>query len=226
MIEENERAAKFMQAIQRDGEKRRTAIIQAIDEEIAAGAGKSEDRRRGQRGRWGTMRKSACRKRPTASCLTVWWETGAELAARRSEIAHEVFDACEERLAAFTAKPNMPTIRKKSADALLALLHADKVGMGARPQDVEAAKSAVPAGCEVTADTTIRGRPARQMRRAGGGRHVDMKLEAQKDWFCRIPACPSPFNFETEVNRIGSKISYSTASTARWSPSKARLAFP
>ena len=36
MIEENERAAKFMQAIQRDGEKRRTAIIQAIDEEIAA----------------------------------------------------------------------------------------------------------------------------------------------------------------------------------------------
>ncbi len=36
MIEENERAAKFMQAIQRDGEKRRTAIIQSIDEEIAA----------------------------------------------------------------------------------------------------------------------------------------------------------------------------------------------
>ena len=43
MIEENERAAKFMQAIQRDGEKRRTAIIQAIDKEIAAELGCTVD---------------------------------------------------------------------------------------------------------------------------------------------------------------------------------------
>lgn len=82
------------------------------------------------------MRKSACRKRPTASCLTVWWRPGAELAARRSEIAQEVFDACEERLAAFTAKPEYADYLKKSADALLALLHADKAVFYARPQDV------------------------------------------------------------------------------------------
>ena len=36
MIEENERAAKFMQAIQRDGEKRRAAIMESIDQEVAA----------------------------------------------------------------------------------------------------------------------------------------------------------------------------------------------
>ena len=35
MIEENERAAKFMQAIQRDGEKRRTAIIYGLGGVIA-----------------------------------------------------------------------------------------------------------------------------------------------------------------------------------------------
>ena len=40
-------------------------------------------------------------------------ETGAELAARRSEIAQEVFDACEERLAAFTAKPEYADYLKK-----------------------------------------------------------------------------------------------------------------
>ena len=36
MIEENERAAKFMQAIQRDGEQRRAAIMKAIDAETDA----------------------------------------------------------------------------------------------------------------------------------------------------------------------------------------------
>ena len=111
-------------------------------------------------------------------------ETGAELAARRSEIAQEVFDACEERLAAFTAKPEYADYLKKSADALLALLHADKAVFYARPQDVEAAKSAVPAGCEVTADTTIRlGGLRAKCGAVEADDTLDMKLEAQKDWF-------------------------------------------
>ena len=41
MIEENERAAKFMQAIQRDGEQRRAAIMKAIDAETDAELEKS-----------------------------------------------------------------------------------------------------------------------------------------------------------------------------------------
>ena len=73
---------------------------------------------------------------------------------------------------------------KKSADALLALLHADKVVFYARPQDVEAAKSAVPAGCEVTADTTIRlGGLRAKCGAVEADDTLDMKLEAQKDWF-------------------------------------------
>ena len=72
----------------------------------------------------------------------------------------------------------------KSAEALLALLHADKAVFYARPQDVEAAKSAVPAGCEVTADATIRlGGLRAKSGAVEADDTLDMKLEAQKDWF-------------------------------------------
>ena len=188
MIEENERAAKFMQAIQRDGEKRRTAIIQAIDEEIAAELEKvktAAEAKARQMGDYEKVRLQDRLQEETNRKLSHnVVETGAELAARRSEIAQEVFDACEERLAAFTAKPEYADYLKKSADALLALLHADKAVFYARPQDVEAAKSAVPAGCEVTADTTIRlGGLRAKCGAVEADDTLDMKLEAQKDWF-------------------------------------------
>ena len=101
MIEENERAAKFMQAIQRDGEKRRTAIIQAIDEEIAAELEKVKTAAEAKARQMGDYEKVRLQEETNRKLSHSVVETGAELAARRSEIAQEVFDACEERLAAF-----------------------------------------------------------------------------------------------------------------------------
>ena len=184
MIEENERAAKFMQAIQRDGEKRRTAIIQAIDEEIAAELEKVKTAAAAKARQMGDYEKVRLQEETNRKLSHSVVETGAELAARRSEIAQQVFDACEEKLAAFTAKADYADYLKKSAEALLTLLHADKAVFYARPQDVEAAKSAVPAGCEVTADATIRlGGLRAKSGAVEADDTLDMKLEAQKDWF-------------------------------------------
>ena len=184
MIEENERAAKFMQAIQRDGEKRRTAIIQAIDEEIAAELEKVKTAAAAKARQMGDYEKVRLQEETNRKLSHSVVETGAELAARRSEIAQQVFDACEEKLAAFTAKPEYADYLKKSAEALLQLLHAEKAEFYARPQDVEAAKAVVPAGCEVTADATIRlGGLRAKSGAVEADDTLDMKLEAQKDWF-------------------------------------------
>lgn len=184
MIEENERAAKFMQAIQRDGEKRRTAIIQAIDEEIAAELEKVKTAAAAKARQMGDYEKVRLQEETNRKLSHSVVETGAELAARRSEISQKVFDACEEKLAAFTAKPEYADYLKKSAEALLQLLHADKAEFYARPQDVEAAKAVLPAGCEVTTDATIRlGGLRAKSDAVEADDTLDMKLEAQKDWF-------------------------------------------
>ena len=98
MIEENERAAKFMQAIQRDGEKRRTAIIQSIDEEIAAELEKVKTAAEAKARQMGDYEKVRLQEETNRKLSHSVVETGAELAARRSEIAQQVFDACEEPL--------------------------------------------------------------------------------------------------------------------------------
>ena len=99
----------------------RTAIIQAIDEEIAAELEKVKTAAEAKARQMGDYEKVRLQEETNRKLSHSVVETGAELAARRSEIAQEVFDACEERLAAFTAKPEYADYLKKSADALLAL---------------------------------------------------------------------------------------------------------
>ena len=122
MIEENERAAKFMQAIQRDGEKRRAAIIQAIDEEIAAELEKVKTDAAAKAKQMGDYEKVRLQEDTNRKLSHSVLETGAELATRRNEIEQQVFDACEERLAQFTAKPEYTDYLRTSAEALLQLL--------------------------------------------------------------------------------------------------------
>lgn len=184
MIEENERAAKFMQAIQRDGEKRRAAIIQAIDEEIAAELEKVKTDAAAKAKQMGDYEKVRLQEDTNRKLSHSVLETGAELATRRNEIEQQVFDACEERLAQFTAKPEYTDYLRKSAEALLQLLHADKAEFFARTQDVEVAKKAVPADCAVSADPTIRlGGLRAKSGAVEADDTLDMKLDAQKDWF-------------------------------------------
>ena len=184
MIEENERAAKFMQAIQRDGEKRRTAIIQSIDEEIAAELEKVKATAAAKAKQMEDYEKVRLQEETNRKLSHSVVETGAELAARRSEIEQQVFAACEERLAQFTAKPEYADYLKSSAAALLQMLHAQTAEFYVRAQDVDVAKASVPAGCTVTADKTIRlGGLRAKSGAVEADDTLDMKLEAQKDWF-------------------------------------------
>ena len=184
MIEENERAAKFIQAIQRDGEKRRASIMQAIDQETEAELAKLRDAAQAKARQMGDYEKVRMQEETNRKLSHSVVETGAELAARRGEIADEVFAACEEKLARFTAGSEYADYLKKSAEALLQLLHTTSAVFYARQQDLELAKAAVPAGCTVQADRAIR---LGGLRATSGAMEaddtLDMKLEAQKDWF-------------------------------------------
>ena len=184
MIEENERAAKFMQAIQRDGEKRRAAIMESIDQEVAAELEKVKAAAAAKARQMGDYEKVRMQEETNRTLSRSVVETGAGLAARRTEIAAQGFAACGEKLAEFTAGPDYADHLAKSVASLLQLLHADKADFYAREADLPAVKAAVPAGCTVTADPTIRlGGLRAKCGSVEADDTLDVKLEAQKDWF-------------------------------------------
>ena len=184
MIEENERAAKFMQAIQRDGEKRRAQIMQAIDQEVTAELEKIKADAAAKARQMGDYEKARLQEQTNRELSRSVLSTGAELAKRRGEIEEQVFAACEQELAAFTAGPDYAAYLQKSAQALLGLLHAETAQFYARPQDVQIAGAVLPAGCQVQADGQIR---LGGLRATAGAMEaddtLDVKLQAQKDWF-------------------------------------------
>ena len=184
MIEENERAAKFMQAIQRDGEKRRAAIMESIDQEVAAELEKVKAAATAKARQMGDYEKVRLQEETNRKLSRSVVDTGAELSARRTAIAGQVFAACEEKLAEFTAGGEYAGYLARSAASLLQLLHTDKADFYARPADVEAVKVAVPAGCTVTADPAIKlGGLRAKSGSVEADDTLDMKLESQKDWF-------------------------------------------
>lgn len=184
MIEENERAAKFMQAIQRDGEKRRAAIMEAIDREIESELDKVRATVKAKAQQMGDYEKVRLQEETNRELSHSVLETGAELAARRSEIARQVFCACEEELARFTAQPAYGEYLSKSTASLLQLLRADKAEFFARQQDLAAVQAVLPEGCTVTPDATIRlGGLRAKSGSVEADDTLDMKLDAQKDWF-------------------------------------------
>lgn len=105
MFEENERAAKFMQAIQRDGEKRRTAIIQAIDEEIAAELEKVKTAAEAKARQMGDYEKVRLRKETNRKLSHSVVETGCELAPPQRGSLRRCLTPAKSGLPAFTAKP-------------------------------------------------------------------------------------------------------------------------
>lgn len=184
MIEENERAAKFMQAIQRDGEQRRAAITKAIDEETAAELAKAKKAAKAKAKQMSDYEKVRLQEETNRKLSHSVLETGAELAKKRGEVTDVVIAACEEKIAEFVAGPEYAEYLARSAAALLKMLHADAAAFYARPQDIEAAKAVLPSGCTVQPDDEIR---LGGLRATSGSMEaddtLDVKLEAQKDWF-------------------------------------------
>lgn len=184
MIEENERAAKFMQAIQRDGEQRRAAIMKAIDAETDAELEKAKTAAEAKAQQMGDYEKIRLQEDTNRRLSHSVMDIEAELAQKRSQVTGEVIDACEEKLAAFVAGPEYPAYLQQSARALLKMLHAETAEFYARPEDVKAAEAAVPAGCSVQPDRGIRlGGLRAKTGAVEADDTLDVKLDAQKDWF-------------------------------------------
>ena len=186
MIDENERAAQFLQAIQRDAEHRRSEIVKAIDAETAAELEKKRteaEKKAARMEEYETQRATENANRLLSQSVL---DAGAELARRRGQIADEVFSACEKEIEAFVSSPDYGPFLKQNAAGLLKLLRCDTARFFARPQDLELARQNLPAGCTVEADGTIRLGGLRA--RAGSTEAddtLDMRMENQKDWFLR-----------------------------------------
>lgn len=184
MIEENERAAKFMQAIQRDGEQRRAAIMKAIDAETDAELEKAKAAAEAKAQQMGDYEKIRLQEDTNRRLSHSVMDIEAELAQKRSQVTDEVIGACEEKLAAFVAGPDYSAYLKESSRALLKMLHAETAEFYARPEDVKAAEAAVPAGCSVQPDEGIRlGGLRAKTGAVEADDTLDVKLDAQKDWF-------------------------------------------
>ena len=184
MIEENERAAKFMQAIQRDGEQRRAAIMKAIDAETDAELEKAKAAAEAKAQQMGDYEKIRLQEDTNRRLSHSVMDIEAQLAQKRSQVTDEVIGACEEKLAAFVAGPEYSAYLKESARALLKMLHAETAEFYARPEDVKAAEAAVPAGCSVQPDEGIRlGGLRAKTGAVEADDTLDVKLDAQKDWF-------------------------------------------
>ena len=81
MIDENERAAQFLQAIQRDAEHRRSEIVKAIDAETAAELEKKRTERKRRPPAWRNTRPSAPPRTPTGCFRRACWMPGRSLPA-------------------------------------------------------------------------------------------------------------------------------------------------
>ena len=186
MIDENERAAQFLQAIQRDAEHRRSEIVKAIDAETAAELEKKRteaEKKAARMEEYETQRATENANRLLSQSVL---DAGAELARRRGQIADEVFAACEKEITNFVSSPDYGPFLKENAAGLLKLLRCDAAQFFARPQDLELARQNLPAGCTVEADATIRLGGLRA--RAGiteADDTLDIRMENQKDWFLR-----------------------------------------
>ena len=186
MIDENERAAQFLQAIQRDAEHRRSEIVKAIDAEIAAELEKQRaeaEKKAARMEEYETQRATENANRLLSQSVL---EAGAELARRRTQIADEVFAACEKKISDFVNGPDYGPFLKQNATGLLSMLRCDTAQFFARPQDLELAEQNLPKGCTVQADPSIRLGGLRA--RAGSTEAddtLDIRMENQKDWFLR-----------------------------------------
>ena len=184
MIEENERAAKFMQAIQRDGEQRRTTIMKAIDEETDAELEKARAAAAAKAKQMADYEKVRLQEDTNRRLSHSVLDTGAELAHKRSDITNQIFALCEAQIDAFVNSDAYAEHLAQSAKALLGMLRCETAEFFARPQDVAAAQKAVPAGCTVTADAQIRlGGLRAKVGAMEADDTLDMKVDTQKEWF-------------------------------------------
>lgn len=189
MLNQEERAAKFFDAITKDAEERHEEMTRKTRETVESGLEKAKTKAHSQaqakieRER---MLKEQEFNRTVANERT---QQRARLTDKRGAITDEVFGDAREKLTAFTESDGYADFLKKSAAGFAAVFLQGDVTVYVRPGDMRFAddiKKAFGRDCKVESsdEITIGGC------RAGvvGGSTVaddtlDTRLEAQREWF-------------------------------------------
>lgn len=189
MLNQEERAAKFFDAITKDAEERHEEMTRKTRETVESGLEKAKTKAHSQaqakieRER---MLKEQEFNRTVANERT---QQRARLTDKRGAITDEVFGDAREKLTAFTESDGYADFLKKSAAGFAAVFPQVDVTVYVRPGDMRFAddiKKAFGRDCKVESsdEITIGGC------RAGvvGGSTVaddtlDTRLEAQREWF-------------------------------------------
>lgn len=189
MLNQEERAAKFFDAITKDAEERHEEMTRKTRETVESGLEKAKTKAHSQaqakieRER---MLKEQEFNRTVADERT---QQRARLTDKRGAITDEVFGDAREKLTAFTESDGYADFLKKSAAGFAAVFPQRDVTVYVRPGDMRFAddiKNAFGRDCKVESsdEITIGGC------RAGvvGGSTVaddtlDTRLEAQREWF-------------------------------------------
>lgn len=189
MLNQEERAAKFFDAITKDAEERHEEMTRKTRETVESGLEKAKTKAHSQaqakieRER---MLKEQEFNRTVANERT---QQRARLTDKRGAITDEVFGDAREKLVAFTESDGYADFLKKSAAGFAVVFPQEDVTVYVRPGDMRFAddiKKAFGRDCKVESsdEITIGGC------RAGvvGGSTVaddtlDTRLEAQREWF-------------------------------------------
>lgn len=189
MLNQEERAAKFFDAITKDAEERHEEMTRKTRETVESGLEKAKTKAHSQaqakieRER---MLKEQEFNRTVANERT---QQRARLTDKRGAITDEVFGDAREKLTAFTESDGYADFLKKSAAGFAAVFSQGNVTVYVRPGDMRFAddiKNAFGRDCKVESsdEITIGGCRAGV---AGGSTvaddTLDTRLEAQREWF-------------------------------------------
>ena len=190
MLEQDERMAKFLDAIDRDAQERRRQIEAQVDQANAEALERAKAEAQAQAQQ--LIRKELYKQRvavnqkfakEAASLRTA-------LAGRRTEIADQVFLEAEQSLRAFTEKPEYQAFLFGSAARCAALLpQGESVVLLVREADIplaDALRAAFGRPCEVRADASIRIGGLKASCEAKGlvaDDTLDNRLQNQHGWF-------------------------------------------
>lgn len=189
MLNQEERAAKFFDAITKDAEERHEEMTRKTRETVESGLEKAKTKAHSQaqakieRER---MLKEQEFNRTVANERT---QQRARLTDKRGAITDEVFGDAREKLTAFTESDGYADFLKKSAAGFAAVFPQEDVTVYVRPGDMRFAddiKKAFGRDCKVESsdEITIGGCRAGV---AGGSTvaddTLDTRLEAQREWF-------------------------------------------
>ena len=190
MLEQDERIAKFLGAIDKDAQERRRQIEAQVDKanEEALERARADAQTQAQQ----LISRELYKRRVALNQRVAKEEADlrAALAGRRTEIADQIFSDAAKALSEFTGKPEYKRFLSDSAVRCAALLpQGEVVVLSVREADLayaDALRAAFDRDCEVRADASIRIGGLKASCEAKGllaDDTLDSRLQDQRGWF-------------------------------------------